>query len=67
MDEPCAHVSAARKLLGVWARERRRQNVDLIDGELSDKAAMEAAVSAPVDELLQARCSCTCHESLETD
>ena len=61
LDEPCDRVRATRKLLGAWARERRRQAAGLF-GALADEDAMTKAVSKPVDEAFQATCTCECHD-----
>lgn len=64
MAEPCDRVRSVQKLLGSWARERRRQDVGLF-GALKSESAMTAAVNTPVEEALKAECSCGCHEQKE--
>jgi hypothetical protein len=60
MDAPCPVSKAARKMLGAWARERRRQGVGMF-GDLQDQPAMDAATDKPVDDLMEAKCDCECH------
>lgn len=66
LSTPCDRVKAIRRILGGWARERRRQ---LGDGQeklfspIPDKTAMETAVGPAVDEALAAHCDCECHKT----
>jgi hypothetical protein len=64
MAEPCDRVRSTRKLLGSWARERRRQDVGLF-GALKSESAMATAVDTSVKDALEAKCSCGCHERQE--
>lgn len=64
--EPCARTRAVKKLLGAWARERRRQCSDDIMGDLTDQASMDQAVMEPVQDVIEARCSCACHGTPKT-
>jgi len=58
--EPCDRYRAARRFVGAWARERKRQGLSLLDGA-ADQTAMDAALDKVVDGLLEAKCSCLCH------
>ena len=61
MNAPCPKIQATKRLLGNWARERRRQGVSIV-GPPKDKKAMDDAMAQPVDDVLSAECDCGCHQ-----
>lgn len=57
----CPVWSGIRGLFGAWARERKRQGVDLSAFGEIDQEAMEEATEDPLEKALAAECDCSCH------
>jgi hypothetical protein len=60
-DAPCPIAKGIKRLLRVWLRERKRQGAGMFR-DLPDPGKMQSAVSEAIDQMLQARCDCPCHE-----
>lgn len=63
LADPCPTVRSVKRLLGAWARERRRQGAGLF-GDLPDPQAMDDVAKQAVDGMGDYECNCACHEAI---
>lgn len=67
LEDPCPVVKSAKKLIGTWARERRRQmgeDAAAFGRPLPDQQAL--ADKLP-DEIFKVECDCPCHGQQQED
>lgn len=62
IDTPCPIVKDAKKLLGTWARERRRQMGDAASDIGQPLPDQQALADKLPDDIFKVECDCPCHD-----